>query len=81
MTYTKTQIVDAFCEMRGYNAEVDGTKEEFILKIEAKVQARLDRRLAEIPTSARQSMRDNAVAYLANKDAEQIKLDNADGEL
>jgi hypothetical protein len=81
MTYTKTQLIDGFCEMRGYNAETDGTKLEFIAKIEAKVQERLDRRLAEIPTSARIAMRDNAVAYLANKELEQVKLDNADGEL
>ncbi len=81
MTYTKQQIVDAFCEMRGYNAEKDGTKTEFIAEIETKVQARLDARIAELPTNARVAMKNNAVAYLANKEAEQVKLDNADGEL
>ena len=81
MTYTKQQIVDAFLEMRGYNADTDGTKTEFIAEIEAKVQARLDARIAELPTNARVAMKNNAVAYLANKDFEQIKLDNADGEL
>ena len=81
MTYTKQQIVDAFCEMRGYNADTDGTKLEFIASIEVKVQARLDARIAEIPTDAREAMRNNAVAYLANKEAEQLKIDNADGEL
>ena len=81
MAYTKQQIIDAFCEMRGYNAEKDGTKLEFISAIEIKVQVRLDARRAEIPTSARDAMRTNAVAYLANKEAEQVKIDNADGEL
>jgi hypothetical protein len=81
MAYTKQQLIDGFCEMRGYNAKTDGTKLEFILAIEAKIQERLDRRRAEIPANARQAMIKNTVEYLANKELEQIKIDNAEAEL
>jgi hypothetical protein len=88
MIYTNIQIVNAFCEMRGYNSETDGTKVEFIAKIEIEVQERLVNRreeleaqLAQIPTSARDMMRNRAVAYLSRKEAEQTMIDNEGVEL
>ena len=81
MVYTNIELRNAFLEMRGYNEERDGTQQEFLTKIETEIQARIDQRLAEIPANARVAMKQQAVEYLANKEATQIKLDNQGGEL
>ena len=81
MVYTNIELRNAFLEIRGYNEERDGTQQEFLTEIETIVQARIDQRLAEIPANAKVAMKQQAVEYLANKEATQIKLDNQGGEL
>ena len=87
MEYTKTQLINAFCEMRGYNAEVDGTKAEFLANVESQIQPRLDARrlnvearLAKMPTTAKELMKRKAVAYLVKQEAELLNA-NTGGEL
>lgn len=51
MTYTKTELIDAFCRANNYNAENDGTKSEFLNKHKTEIQTRIDARTARMPTA------------------------------
>ena len=76
MAYTKQQLLDAFCESQGYNAEKDGTKLEFLTSWEDKRQVIYDRRLAFLKTP-REQAKEVALDYLLA----QVKAENADVSL
>ena len=71
MEYNKTQLIDAICEKRGYNAETDGTKGEFLIALLPRIQEIIDKQreqfetmLDKIPTTAKQELKKEALAYL-----------------
>jgi len=69
MTYTKQELINAFCRAREYNAEKDGTKEEFIQQNKVQIQARINKMHARIPTAI-QRMTNIAIAKLQEEEKE-----------
>ena len=80
MVYTKEELINAFCELKEYNGKDsngdDISKLEFITNIESMIQERIDARLAEFPSDAREVMKKQAIKYLVDKEAEQLIIDN-----
>lgn len=83
-TYTKTQLKDAFCTLKGFDAEGEQTKADFFAKQEARADiiaarnlTRAQTQLDSLPKTGKESMKKEALMYLSTLASQQSTEDNA----
>ena len=76
--YTKQELIDAFCAVRGCSVDDLAEIEAQIQNTLDKRRAKLQERLATIPKVAKEAMKAEALDYLADQDRLKDTEDNKD---